>query len=448
MTETGINKYGINDKRIYLLSIIKWALIGLFIRILIMPFTIDIDMFWINDIPHQLVINGTWDVYSFVRDNFWDRIGATNNPYYPPVTIFIISFFQFLLKPFMPMLNAWFQSYENFLHSGGGMFIQHMIIPNSAQIFRNLFFLKVPILVFDFGIGAIILKLIKDKKDSLFAYKLWMLNPVTLYAAFGYGQIDIYPTFFVVLSLWLASRGRPYLSMVSLGLGTLTKSYPLILIPIAAVFLSKRFLEQIKLLLTAIGTIAIFYLPFIISAGWYALISILPGGTIGTGFGWNLKSVLLRIFFIAGYALTVIAIVFNRKRNDGRAFGLETYFLITLLIFFSFQPIAERFYIWLTPLLILEALKDRKLFIMILFQLLALVLLRFQSAEQWAGIFSPLNPEYFMSRPFIYHFIAPFFSVIDLQRIAYKVFIVITLFMVCRIVRTNLKLSGKYATQD
>ena len=233
--------------------------------------------------------------------------------------------------------------------------------------------------------------------------------------------------------------------MVSLGLGALTKGYPLILIPVAAVFLNRRLSGQIKLLLTGLGTMAIFYIPFLISSGGYALISLLPGGTIGTGFSWSIKSVLFRVLFMTGYAITLISMIFNRKLTNGRAFGMETYFLIILLIFFVFQPVGERFYIWLTPLLILEVLKDRKLFFLIFFQLLALVLLRLQSAEQWLGMFAPLNPEYFISRRFIYNFIAPVFPVIELQSIAYKTFMILTLLVIYRIVRSNLRISNEYA---
>ena len=169
------------------------------------------------------------------------------------------------------------------------MFMQHVALPHSEQIFRNLFLLKVPIFVFDLGIGALLLKLARRRlKDPLPAYILWMLNPVTLYAAFGYGQIDIYPTFFIVLSVYFADRKKPYLSMISLGMGALTKSYPLILMPIAAVFLGRRLSEQFKLMASGVCTIAAFYLPFILSSGTYSVISIMPGGTIGTGFGWEI----------------------------------------------------------------------------------------------------------------------------------------------------------------
>jgi hypothetical protein len=426
------------DER-YFLSLIKWTCIGLLIRVLIMPFTLDIDMFWINYIPSQFVNHGIWDVYSFARDNFWGRIGATNNPYYPPLTVVIVAFFQFLLKPLMPTLNAWLGSYDTFIRAGGGMFMQHVALPHSEQIFRNLFLLKVPILAFDLGIGALLLKLARRRlKDPLPVYILWMLNPVTLYAAFGYGQIDIYPTFFVVLSIYFADCKRPYLSMISLGLGALTKSYPLILMPIAAVFLGRRLSEQFKLMASGVCTIAAFYLPFILSSGTYSVISIMPGGTIGTGFGWDIKHMIMRGMFMLSYAAILFGAMFMRQKDGRPRMGLETYFLVALLTLFAFQPVAERFYVWITPFLVFCLLKDRGVSVLIFLQLASLLLLRLQSSEQWAGIFSPLNPEYFMSRPFIYNLVSPFLSIISLQQLAYRSFVIVTLVMIFLIIRNDL----------
>lgn len=420
--------------------ILKWTLIGLLIRFLIMPFSSDVDIFWLNYVPHQLVKEGIWDGYSFVKEHFWERIGPSRNPYYPPLTYFMIAFFQFLFKPFMPTLNNWFENYERFLKLGGGIFLQHLILPGTTQIFRNIFFLKFPLLLFDFGIGLLLLRMcLLRNEDSLFVYKLWMLNPATIYAGFGYGQIDIYPTFFVVLSLYLVMLNKPYMSIVSLGLGALTKSYPLILMPLAAVFLKRKFTEQMKLLFAGIATLIILYLPFCIASGGYALVSLFPGGTIGTGFQGNIKSILFSSALVMGYILTLIHI-YSRSHDSPTRFKLETYFLIILLLFFAFQPIGERFYIWITPLLALEASRDRKLLFLILFQIVSLALLRLQSTEQWAGLFAPLHPAFFMSRPFIYTFIAPFLSILNFQRITYRFFILITLLMIYRIIRKNSKI--------
>lgn len=422
----GIEKY-------FFLKILKWTLIGLLIRIIIMPFSLDADIFRNNYVPHQLAAYGNWDGYSFMRDNFRDLVVPTHNPFFPPLAIYIPAFFQSLFHKFIPTLKDWFLHYESWLKLGGGYALGHVSFGADAQLFRNLFFLKIPLLFFDFGIGLILLRLANDINKAFFVYKLWMLNLIVLHSGYASGQIDIYPTFFVMLALILSIYNRPSWVMVSLGLGTLFKSYPLILIPIAILYHGKTFKQRLKLLIYAIIPIALFYLPTVISSKGYSLLSLYPGGTIGTGSG-NKALVAMKFLLILSYIYLLIYIYLQGKSKSNK-FNLENYFFLAFLLLFTFQPIAIRYYIWMTPLLFLQFARDKNLWKVSLAQILALAELRLCSQHLWLGLFAPLHPNFFLSLPIFESFISPFINIYYLHRIMYRLFVILTLYMIFRTIR-------------
>jgi len=416
----------------FVLNIIKWVFIGLLVRVILMPFTMDADILWINYIPHQLSSAGVWDPYTFARDNFPGRILGSSNPYYPPFLFYILAFFQMILQKFACGLGDWFNQYASWLKLGGGFGLGHATFFTGVNIFRNLFILKLPLLLFDFAIGFMLLRLAADSKKAGFVFKLWMLNPVVLHSAYASGQVDIYATFFVILALKFAADKRPYFAVSSLALGTLIKSYPLILAPLAVAYLAKTFKEAFKLSALFLLMLIVFYLPTFISSTGYSLVSLFPGGTIGTS-STNLALMLMKFLFLLS-VLVVLGHIYWQKKGINH-FNLENYFFLTLLLFFAFQPIGLRFYIWLTPLLFLQFTRDRKLMIVALLQLLVLMELRMPFKALWLGLFAPLHPEFSYSLPVPDYFIGQFIDPIIVHKLMYRIFIILTLYMAYRTYR-------------
>ncbi len=421
------------EDKSFALNILKWALLGLLIRVIIMPFSMDADMMWINYLPHQLAAHGNWDPYTFAKEQFAGRILENRNPYYPPLAFYLLASFQFLLQKLTPTLNSWFTAYGVWLKGGGGYALGHASFSPDPLFFRNLFVLKIPLLVFDFAIGLMLLKLASNAKKAAFVFKLWMLNPVVLHSAYASGQLDIYPTFFVMLAVISAMYNRPYLSVGSLTLGALIKSYPIILIPIAIVYLGKKIKNIFKLSLFSLVVFVIFYLPTMISSGGYAIVSLFPGGTIGTS-NTNIILTVMKFGFFSSIILLMLH-SYIRTREGSDKFNLENYFLIALLLFFAFQPVSVRFYIWLTPFLFLQFTRDRHLWRISLIQLFMLAELRLNIASLWWGLFAPLHPPFFLSLPIPDSFLSPFIDVTYIHKIMYRLFIIITFYMAYRVTR-------------
>ena len=278
-----------------------------------------------------------------------------------------------------------------------------------------------------------LLRLVSTAKNGLLCFKLWMLNPIVLHSAYASGQIDIYPTFFVVLAVLLAVYKRAYLCVVSLSLGTLLKCYPVILIPVAIVYLAKNLKDMVKLSAASVMTLALFCLPTAIASHGYSLVSLYPGGTIGTSSTNIYLTVMKALFFIS--MLLILAHIYLRKKRKEVQFSLENYFFLALLLFFAFQPIGVRFYIWIMPFLFLQFTRDRHLWKLSLIQLISLVELRLFSRALWFGLFAPLHPAFFNSLPIPDSFFNQFIDVTYIHKIMYRVFIVVTLYMAYRTYR-------------
>lgn len=398
------------------------------IRVVLMPFTLDADIFWLNYVPHQLVSHGVWEPYSFAKNNFYDWVVPMRLPYHPPLSFYMTAFFQFLTQKFTPLLDSWFASYGEWLKLGGGNMIEHIASLGSPHLFRMLFVLKLPALCLDMVIGILLLHLVDNIKKAHFVYKLWMLNLPVVYVGYIAGQTDIYVLFFIVLSLFFYVKGKPLLTLFSLGLGAAAKVFPLLLIPPAILYLGKDLGQRFKLLLFAVVPLAIIFIPSFLSSGFYCFISMFPG-SIGTNSAtFTLK--IMKIFLLSGYIFMLGNIYIMNKKNSLR-FSLENYFFLFILFFFAFQPIPMRYYIWITPFLILQFTRDRDLYKFALVQLFALAALRLSSAELCFGVLAPLH-YCFVSLPTPDLLLAQFLNIACFHGAMYKIFVIVTLYIFYR----------------
>lgn len=93
-----------------------------------------------------------------------------------------------------------------------------------SNLNRSIFLFKMPYLVLDLLSGYIITKLV-DNHHKEFAFALWILNPVVIYISYIFGQIDIIPTFFVILALYYARKVYPILLILLIILSISMLSY-------------------------------------------------------------------------------------------------------------------------------------------------------------------------------------------------------------------------------
>ncbi len=252
----------------------------------------------------------------------------------------------------------------------------------------NLGFLKLSYLPFDIALGLLLTKMV-DPKKSILVFSIWIFNSVSLYATYMMGQFDIIPTFFSILSVFLALKNKLSWAALALGFGIAFKLYPIFLM-VPLIILGKGLLEKTKLLFLAGFPYLVSILPYLSSEGFrsYALFanqsskSLYANISVSGGESILIFPTLLILFYLFIWS----------KLND--KLSLWRFYLIPLLLFFIFTHFHPQWLIWVTPFLILDLVYKKfknSLPIFIIFGSWFLSLFFFDPSLT-IGIFSPLFP--------------------------------------------------------
>ncbi|PIQ89635.1 MAG: hypothetical protein COV72_02135 [Candidatus Omnitrophica bacterium CG11_big_fil_rev_8_21_14_0_20_42_13] len=386
------------------------------------------DIFWIYYAPFKFITQGAWDPYLHLSQNF----PGLHYTYYAPFLFFIISLFLFLFQPLLPDLSRLYSVFETWNYTFTGNTIHYASIFSGMQLFRTLFIFKLPFLIFDFSIGAIILSLLKSRpKERIAAYIIWMLNPFILHSCYAIGQVDIIVTFLVMAALYCIYLRKKKTACVILTLGVLTKTMPILLIPFAIILLADSFREGVKLSIFSAVTFLTLIIPFMISSGNLVFNSFF---FFGTG-----SSSLRQVFFMISYALLSFFYIFTRKKGPADFDFIVSAFIIILLLFYAFYVVTLRYFIVITPLLIYISMKNKKFWWYGLVFLIALFELKnFDTTVQW-GLFSPLYPEFFSGLPIMDSFLNLKIDVRIIHKLMYRVFFAASLIMCAHLLYYNRK---------
>ena len=393
------------------LQIIKWTGIGLLIRLLIMPFTMHgQDLVFINYFPMAFVEKGIWDPYGFISADF-AHFPAT---YYGPVSFIIMSISNFItIKVFnSPSLVAMLELSSAMIGRAFST-IDYVRAFSGFNLYKNLFLMKSPYLVFDFAIGAILLKLAASGKQPLQAYKLWMLNAVVLQSVYAVGGAYLIPAFFVIVALYAALKKRPYFSIVLLSLGGATKLFPYFLIMPACLLLGNNWRKRASLLISGGLVTVLVYLPFYLSSGNSVL-----GFFISSG---NVQYSGVARWLLPGLFLILYSLISLKAKEDSMkeepARKLLYYFAIVMFLSYAAFPVRFRYFVFITPLLALIVPQYRKFGIFTASIIMALAFQWLPYRDLQLGLFAPINAEYFLGFPTIQEVIGRYVNI----EIIYKI---------------------------
>ena len=252
----------------------------------------------------------------------------------------------------------------------------------------SLELLKLSYLIFDIFLGFLLLKLIDPRKAAI-AFGLWIFNPISLYATYMMGQFDIIPTFFTVVSLYLATKNKLKLAALALGFGVAFKLYPIFLC-LPLIILGKTFWEKMRLGILTILPYILSIIPYLGSPSFrsQALVA-----------NQTDKSLYASIPLSGGEAILLFpaSLIFFYLLIWGRQMNklfFWRFFLIPLLLFFIFTHFHPQWLIWVTPFLILDLVTERfkNLLPILLIFITWVSSLFFFDASLTVGIFAPLLP--------------------------------------------------------
>lgn len=234
------------------ITIIRLLLAGLFLRLLIMPFTMHFDL---------LVIEHVSDL--FARFGSWALDPKVMAFYYPPVVYLIKAPFMWLAYLFSPAMSEWLESTKAFLYNARPYdnWIFYLLDVNHGEfLFRNLFLVKLSLLACDLLMGFVLARIVKDRQKVVPILALWAINPAVLHSVFAHGGIDIIPALLVTAALYSAVNGRRILTLAFLVLGSFAKVFPALIILPYILVAEKDLKKRLKLILIAAAISALAFL--------------------------------------------------------------------------------------------------------------------------------------------------------------------------------------------
>lgn len=361
----------------------RWLLLGLFLRLILMPFTLHPDIRAI-DLGAYLISQKTewltfYDYLSNIDpDHLLVKTYGTDLFIYPPLAYLVPGAFMFFLGPLYDF---------SFNH----LFLLDMEKTyRMFELFKTLFLLKLPYLLFDFLLAFLLYHLFTKEKGKT-AFKLWLVNPVTLYATFAIGQIDIFPTLLVVTALFFALKEKKELSILMLGLGGAFKLFPLLFLPIFALVLEKRFWRFLMLLVIGVMAYLIAIIPYLFFSPMYRQSAFLASQTEKM---FYMKLPLSGAEYIPIFALGYFLLLYFAARLTRKKETLWLLGLSLMLLFFSVTHYHPQWFLWITPFLIwLIADYGKKYFrhVVVLFGCYLAILLFFEPSLH-LGLFVPIIP--------------------------------------------------------
>lgn len=275
-------------------------------------------------------------------------------------------------------------------------YIEDQLLLNIDTLFGNpalnfyLLILKLPLILLDLALGVVLALLLPSTLRRK-VFFIWMVNPVTLWATAAIGQVDVIPTLFTMLSIYLLSKGKFSLSAFSLGIGAAVKSFPFLLAPFL-IFTRQSWKERIKLSV-------IFVLPWIVTVAPYFSSSAFRRNAL---FAPQLDKILYsRLPLSGGEAifLAIFLLIFfyflylQKKRNYIDFIHFSTIALLTVLALTHFHI---QWFLWVTPFLMLFYVwginQAQKLSFIGLFISLLMMLFLFEPSLQ-VGLFTPIFPQ-------------------------------------------------------
>ena len=362
-------------------SVIIVVTLGVLVRLVLMPLAFHPDLFWVTYHAQKLALQGE----------------VTRDLAVQPIPLLLYSATIWISRAILSPIELIWPDQWSLLGEGDyqGAFDLAMQIATAPRIHLTLFILKLPHLLFDLASAFLLLALLRNRpKQAIIALAFWMFNPIGLYISYLYGRYEAVAGFFVLLSLYLFQRVRPFSSLAALALAVLSRVMDAALVPFFALGAFRQLSKQKRLLLGA--------LVFFVASVLTIVTGSLPGiiALLDRAHGQFLLAAKLPIIlydelviFVIGYAILLFS---SAERDLSSYVALRKYSLMVFLVLFSFAFFNPQYFFALLPLLALEIAEQPSLAWYHLVQIVgyAFYLLNWGSQTTW-WLFLPLNPAFF-----------------------------------------------------
>jgi hypothetical protein len=362
--------------------LIVFMLLGLLVRLLLMPFSLHVDPQFTGDIAAIPEAVQAWNSAESEKRSFL----------YPPLAY--LTFSVYLLGVARPFTADLMQKPIYGLEARFNWL-------SSPDVFRNLFTLKALYLLPDLGIMILLWKMFQERPArARTVLLLWALNPLVLHSAYFHGQFDLIPLFFVVLSMLFAKKGQATWAALFMGIGACYKSFPFLFLLPLVLILTKNWLVRLKLIL--VGTLPYILLQLLFLGSYRPQASISFERFFVAGY--DLGNGAQIFFFFVLYAILLWYLYF-RKAHTFADFWQSC--LIILLVYYQFSYFDLHYWVWIIPFAIIfwGEHTDKAIPFYLVIGLFLLVLL---APTPLGRFLAPISPRFFLRLPSLLEALSPY----------------------------------------
>ena len=349
---------------------LKWPitifLVGVLIRIILMPFAVHIDM-----------LSATWREHFLAFASINQAAGVIE---------YLTSLYVCLAKP---LLHSLPDILDPLRRDPGEGSVSYAIFVQSADAMRSLFILKLPYLIADIFFAVFVWKAFGAMKNRSLALILWAFNPFLIYAVYLWGRYDIFPILFSFMAFYFAKKELKYFSLISILIAVYLRISFVIFLPFFLIYYWEEIRRWWKYILAIIILAVVFSKGMIFAYVGGSFLDYALKGQFGNGF--NDVGLLVIVF-------PLVLFFFYKNCLNNRSFQKLVYFsLIGIIAFYALSYFHPHYIAWITaPLLFAIVLSRRILWPTIILAAVYFILVDvYFGPARTIGLFSPLNPGFF-----------------------------------------------------
>ena len=409
---------------------------ALVLRLVLMPITMHSDLLFTNVFPHFLSSKGVWDIYGYFGDYYLAKEG---HAYYAPLVYYLTGFAQSVLRPLNPGFNAFMEHTHRLMHDRLAGSIADYLLPFSpAQRFRFVFMMKLPYLAAEGGCLFFITRIFKhsgrERERALF---FWLWSPVLIFSIYIFGTYRIYPALATWALIYFALKDHKAWSAVCLGLLCLMDNFPWILFAPFILMLGKDWRQRAGLGFVALLVFGSVFIPLYFHSHGFAkyayLAPVLTKAASQGLTGGSSPEITLAVKAVFGFLyLGLLFKLLKHSRNSLKTMDISrrtelvvwTSASVLLAFYASFQTLAH-YFMWVLPFFVIIQAKGepwKPAFTWALLTFLFLFNLDTRTLN-W-GLFIPLDPVYFLSKPSLHEVMdqwLPWGKVVAMARILFSI---------------------------
>ncbi len=411
-----VTKEILEDKKVSIL-LYKYFLIGLLIRLTLLPFFFQRDILSTYQRAAQTVFGGV--------------LGADFQQF---VTHIIHSAYLFAIKPFIPAL----ENLSGILLNTDS-WASWIDFNNFQFVYRTLALFKFPYLILDIACMFLVMRLSYDTQPlkRLKVFKYWALNPLVIFVIYIFARHDIIGICVTIVALLLAKYRKKYWAIVVIAVAIAIRFFPIMILPLLIIYLARKKRDYIILfsigIAGLIGIEAFSHLYF----GRSVIFSLLNTQHFDYMLSAKLNLIIhdAIFIFIVAYIILLLSFLHQKKKTFTLFLG---YCGVVYLLYVSLCYFHPQYLMWAIPFIILIFVRKNSLYYYHLAQFcLLMFVLIYWGDLVTKFIFAPVDIRYALYSTGIIPIINRFYNTVKFVNIFRSIFTAVSLWMIYLIYRDN-----------